>query len=802
MVARKRKAPPPSEGNDDQARPQASADSLTRRIPALASYIERVGAEEINFRKFMIKEYNETRRHYYTERAFIWIDADGVIHASKEEYEPTQIELAAIQAAMIDIKLPKSVRAPKAAALRKMEELDAEIKAWGLEGRTFAFPSRKDGKVTMLQQTYRHPKSGKQYIPYTMWSDGEWRRMEPDQKLPIWKPFKPRDKAKLMIHEGAKAAAFLDELLFEGDEERKHSHPWWRELEDYEHWGLIGGALAPHRTEYGEIVSESYGEVVYVCDNDFPGNAALQEVSKQYGKSLFGVRFGKDFKESFDLADPMPEKFFKKGRWTGPSLKDLVEPATWATETLPNPGGKGKKVHVLTKAFREQWLHALTPEVFVHRNWPHQLFNAQEFNSKVAPFSHLDDTARLVRKDNASKSAVIKYDPSKEPGVYGSSDEGMVINTYKKPNVQELEGDPKPWLDFMSHLIPDPKDRHELFRWIATLVARPDIRMKYGVLLISETQGVGKGTLAEGILTPLIGKINVSSPSESDITESQFNYWMSHKRLAIVHEIYAGHSWKAYNRLKSIISEDIIHINRKHMATYQIDNWMHIFACSNSLKALRLDQSDRRWYLPRVREEKRSTKFWIDFYGWLQEDGGLGIIKRWCREFIEEHGPVLKGEDAPWSSLKQEVVEASDSPGEEIVRTALRRVSSILSGDAEDAEEKKEEWKTKGMLVDGKVALLDVRLVRLIQEVLYQGRRPDFLEKPLTVRKLAKSEGWFVGDTRVSTGMRSWGLFSVNGRIISNCQKLAKTNPTELAGTKVNERPKIMPLDLEFLKEM
>ena len=92
-------------------------------------------------------------------------------------------------------------------------------------------------------------------------------------------------------------------------------------------------------------------------------------------------------------------------------------------------------------------------------------------------------------------------------------------------------------------------------RWCATLVARPDIRMEYGVLLISEMQGVGKGTLGERILAPLVGPWNCSFPTEQSIVDSSFNSWIAHKRLAVVHEIYAGHNIKAYNkrRLSSLI---------------------------------------------------------------------------------------------------------------------------------------------------------------------------------------------------------------------------------------------------------
>jgi hypothetical protein len=42
-----------------------------KTVPALCAYIERIGAEELNFKRYMVKEYKGT---YYAERALIRID--------------------------------------------------------------------------------------------------------------------------------------------------------------------------------------------------------------------------------------------------------------------------------------------------------------------------------------------------------------------------------------------------------------------------------------------------------------------------------------------------------------------------------------------------------------------------------------------------------------------------------------------------------------------------------------------------------------------------------------------------------
>ena len=110
------------------------------------------------------------------------------------------------------------------------------------------------------------------------------------------------------------------------------------------------------------------------------------------------------------------------------------------------------------------------------------------------------------------------YDPGEHSGMINRGGRRLV-NCYRPPTIKMAKGEPKLFVEFMEHLVPDEGDRKKLLRWIATLIARPDIRMTYGVLLISTVQGVGKGTLGEAILTPLVGKWNVAVPNEQQLID-------------------------------------------------------------------------------------------------------------------------------------------------------------------------------------------------------------------------------------------------------------------------------------------
>jgi hypothetical protein len=223
----------------------------------------------------------------------------------------------------------------------------------------------------------------------------------------------------------------------------------------------------------------------------------------------------------------------------------------------------------------------------------------------------------------------------------------------------------------------------------------------------------------------------------------------------VVHEIYAGHSSRAYNKLKSVVTDKNIEVHRKYMADYRVENWVHIFACSNSMRALRLSLDDRRWLVPKVSEEKRPEAYWETFHHWLRRKHGLEKIRHWAEKMFKDY--VKTGQDAPWTSIKREIVEEGMSDGQKLVY-------NILDAIKEAAKEP--------------VIIFDIDLVDLIKDTLYEGRNNDRLEKPATVRQIAKGLGFFIGAERVKSA--EWGTVWSRPRIICSSKADAETEAKKL----------------------
>lgn len=613
--------------------------------PALEAYAQRIGAERRGLGLLVVKTPGEGG---YTRHAkIVRVARNGVISWSGDAFKTTDQEAADIAAEAAN--WPQPILAASIDGLQAMLGGDADLYVFHSQDRDDA------GRLGIIWvQERREPKA---YIPWVLHDNGEWYSAEPSV-LPLFGLERLRDARAIMIHEGAKAARAAQRIV----DERK-SHPWLDELSGYHHLGWPGGALNPHRVDFDPIrLLPARVQVVLACDNDRVGVDAAGRISSLLKRPMSALVFDDLFPEGFDLADKWPERseWWRSARYVGPRLDEMMAPATWATTTVPAPG-RGNPQTIIRSEFANEWYVVTTPPVFVHRDRTYRLLNEGAFNRQSRPWSDVQDIARLMGRSLSSHADGITFAPGAPPGVV-TIDGERLVNTWRPSAIRPEKGDDGPWHEFMTRLVPDERDRHEFYRWIATLIARPEIRMLWGVLAISEAQGVGKGTLGETILAPLVGRWNTSVPSEGQVVNSDFNGWIAHKRLAVIHEIYSGHNRKAYDTLKSIITDQFVEVNRKFVEQYQLENWVHIYACSNSARPLHLDDEDRRWFVPKLTEEPAPGEYWRDFHEWLGA-GGLPIIADWAERFVRQYGAVQRGEPAPMTSAKMDVISESRSDG-------------------------------------------------------------------------------------------------------------------------------------------
>lgn len=609
------------------------------------AYLYRIKAEPRTFRSAVI---TEKISHYSKDSSIIHFDKDGQVLTKIDKFKPTETEQALIKSDFSTVEFPEQKRLPN------LYNLNEELKAIDKED-LFEFCDI-DGSIIMLQQRWMGKDGIKGYTNWTYWTDDEWRKIDPEGPLPIWGMENLKDHTTVFLHEGCKAARNAQRII-----ESKKDHPWKKELSHTVHLGWIGGAAAPNRTNFSQLQKLGVKTVYIVSDNDKLGLQVVPIISEKLNVMTFQLQFTNEWPSAFDLGDEFPKHMFEEidgqKHYIGPPFISCVHPATWATNLLEK--GDGKFDVELRDHFKDMWAYVEEADIYVCKVLPNLLRGEKILNNMMAPFSHAEEITPYILKAYSGRSTSLCYRPDRA-GLIITNGNSSSINLHTPTTIQEEPGDPAPFLEFMAYLFPNSEEREQVERWCATLIGRPDIRMEYAMLLISEATGIGKTSLGAKILRPLVGIQNASTASEQDITDNAFNEWVANKRLVVVNEIYSGHSWKAYHALKSIITDKDIMVNQKYQRQYQVENWAHILACSNSMRALKIEQDDRRWFYPEVTEEKWEKNKFGTFFKWL-DSGGLSIIKFWARNYTNY---VMPGERAPMTQRKKDMIEGSRSDGQ------------------------------------------------------------------------------------------------------------------------------------------
>ncbi len=620
-------------------------------LPNTAEYLRRINAEPRSMQKAVVREEHSTG--YWLDLAIIKFDKKGNVSCSQIGFEPTESEQEKILLEFANVEWPESV-------FIDMNDSDMPRLVTESEKENVFVFRDVDGNVIMVQ-VRKEQKGKKSYIPITKWSDGKFRFLEPEGKLPLFGMENLKEHSTVLIVEGAKTARYV-QWLSDGAtpeaREARENHPWGTELANLCVLGWCSGALSPARTDWEPIRKHGITRAYVALDNDTVGREALKTISKNLRCVTHSIEFTDDWDVAADLYDPFPEKFFRtiqgKKYYIGPTFNECTHPATYMTDLLPNPEDPKKSVVVLRHNARGLWHYIEETESFCYVEKPDIIRKPDALDAMLKPFYDGKKLSELLLNTFNGRITTFDYLPATTKRKIISNGK-PAINLYTPSSVKPRKGDPTLWLEFLEQLFPVPEERRLVMRWIATLYAKPDVRMIYALLLVSSETGTGKSSLGN-ILSQLVGPHNTSFPSESTLAE-QYNNWIGRRRLVVCNEIYSGASFKMFNKLKDLITEPTITLRQMYRDGVEMSNWAHFVLCSNSFQPLKLDEKDRRIFAPTVTETRWPDDKWAEFHAWVAA-GGIQIIADWCMNFGDY---VTAGERAPMTSRKQDMIEASKS---------------------------------------------------------------------------------------------------------------------------------------------
>lgn len=132
-----------------------------------------------------------------------------------------------------------------------------------------------------------------------------------------------------------------------------------------------------------------------------------------------------------------------------------------------------------------------------------------------------------------------------------------------------------------------------IMNWCGCMYQKPG-RLAGTAIVMRGDPAAGKGHFAEKMLASLFRPQQFMQVSGGDMLTGEFNGHLSGKAFVFADEALWGGNIQAANRLKAIITEPYIAINRKFMEVTQEPNALHICTATNEAWAAHVDRGERR----------------------------------------------------------------------------------------------------------------------------------------------------------------------------------------------------------------
>jgi hypothetical protein len=163
-------------------------------------------------------------------------------------------------------------------------------------------------------------------------------------------------------------------------------------------------------------------------------------------------------------------------------------------------------------------------------------------------------------------------------------------------------------------------ERYEyILRWIAWALQNPHLPAEVALVLKSEGHGTGKGILLRAI-RKLFG-VHGLQISKAGLLTGRFNSHLAMCCLLFVDEMTLGDN-KETATLNSTLTEDVLAIEPKGVDAYQMPNHVKVVCASNQDHVVHLADSDRRFAVFNVSEQRAQDHAYFNHITQQLEAGG------------------------------------------------------------------------------------------------------------------------------------------------------------------------------------
>jgi len=251
---------------------------------------------------------------------------------------------------------------------------------------------------------------------------------------------------------------------------------------------------------------------------------------------------------------------------------------------------------------------------------------------------------------------------------------GKELNTWRNWGCEPKKGNVKPFTDLVKYIFAaEPGAIDWFLQWLAYPLQHPGTKLQSGVLVWSQSEGVGKtfiGEIMRGIYGDCFSRI------EKEDIVGEWNDWLINKQFILGEEITGGDSRHVADKVKNMITRNTAISKIKYQATFQINDCANYFLTSNHEDSLHLSGKDRRWLVVHVDEEKHPDAWYKKIQDWKTNGGAAHLFYYLLTEIdTSKFNPMSA---APQTSSKIEMADLSKSSMQMRLEAMLNNPNAYL----------------------------------------------------------------------------------------------------------------------------
>lgn len=241
-----------------------------------------------------------------------------------------------------------------------------------------------------------------------------------------------------------------------------------------------------------------------------------------------------------------------------------------------------------------------------------------------------------------------------------------VYNLFNGWGVKPVAGDVSPYLEHLEKTIcnGDTQAYEYVLGWLAHLVQKPDEKPSVAIVL-KAIPGTGKGSMVKPI-SQIMGMYGIQVNGAGQIA-GRFNATMANRIFIFADEVTINNGREA-DKLKGIISEPTINLERKGIDPEPMPNYARLIFASNSSQVLRASIRERRYLVLEPSAAIAQQKGYFDrLHGWINNNGAAHLLDYLLKHDIKEFDPRR----APTTTALVHEILSNLPPAEQYVYTEL-----------------------------------------------------------------------------------------------------------------------------------